>query len=272
MAQLRRHDRALEGLSDRGAGPDLAVLRAAVADLEHRVAPLDHGARAVPWMAGDPLETFSHPVAGEVLGFRAPPGNGEGGYRLFEDVFRGSRDRVGELVAPYLPLLAGHGPVLDVGAGRGELLEALRDAGVEGRGVDLDAGMAAGAPEGIDVQVGDALDVLRSTPEATLGAVTAMHVIEHLAPEALDELLALARTRLRPGGLFVAETINPHATHALKTFWVDPTHQHPVFPEVALIRAAAAGFGQAFVMHPRGELVHDRDRFVQDAYALVAEA
>jgi cyclopropane fatty-acyl-phospholipid synthase-like methyltransferase len=99
-----------------------------------------------------------------------------------------------------------------------------------------------------------------------------MHVIEHLAPAELDDLLALARTRLRPGGLFVAETINPHATHALKTFWVDPTHRHPIFPEVALVRAASAGFGSAFVMHPRGERVVDRDRFVQDAYALVAEA
>jgi hypothetical protein len=99
-----------------------------------------------------------------------------------------------------------------------------------------------------------------------------MHVIEHLPAAELDALLALARTRLRPGGLFVAETINPHATHALKTFWVDPTHQHPVFPEVALVRAAAAGFPSAFVMHPRGERVIDRDRYVQDAYAIVAEA
>lgn len=278
MAQLRRHDRALEelaGLTHTAgeAARELTAVEDRVGALERDVAPLSYGARAVPYMAGEPLETFRHPVAGEVLGFRSPPGDGAGGYRLFEDVFRGPRERVTELVAPYLPLLEGHGPVLDVGAGRGELLEALRDAGIEGRGVDLDAGMAAGAQAaGVEVQVGDALAVLRDTPEASLGAITAMHVIEHLPPAELDELLVLARTRLRAGGLLVAETINPHATHALKTFWVDPTHQHPVFPEVALIRAAAAGFGSAFVMYPRGERVVERDRFLEDAYALVATA
>jgi SAM-dependent methyltransferase len=277
-AQLRRHDRLLEDLADRARAGDRAAaasdaLRASVEELDRRLEPLEFGARAVPWMAGEPLQTFAHPDAGEVIGFRRPPGDGEAGYRLFEEVFRGPRDRVSELVAPYLPLLAEHGPVLDIGAGRGELLEALRDAGVEARGVDLDAGMAAGArAAGVEVEVADALDVLRSTPEAALGAITAMHVIEHLTAEQLDELLALARTRLRPGGRLIAETINPHAPHALKTFWVDPTHQHPVFPEVALIRAAAAGFGSAFVMHPRGERVIERDRFRQDAYALVAEA
>lgn len=277
MAQLRRHDRRLEELGDRlgaveGSERDVAAARDEVAALERDVRPLAFGARAVPYMAGEPLETFRHPIGGEVLGFRGPLGEGNG-YRLFEDVFRGPRERVAELVAPYLPLLEGHGPVLDIGAGRGELIEALRDAGIEARGVDLDAGMAAGASAaGLEVEVGDGLDVLRATPEGSLGAVTAMHVIEHLAPAELDELLAVARTRLRPGGLFVAETINPHATHALKTFWVDPTHRHPIFPEVALVRAASAGFGSAFVMHPRGERVVDRDRFVQDAYALVAEA
>jgi hypothetical protein len=138
--------------------------------------------------------------------------------------------------------------------------------------VDLDEGMAAEArAAGLDVVVADAGTHLRSLPENGLGAITAIHVIEHLDAGDLQDLMALAVSRLRPGGLFVAETINPHATHALKTFWVDLTHHHPIFPEVALVLAAATGFGSAFVMHPRGERVVDRDRFVQDAYTLVAQ-
>jgi O-antigen chain-terminating methyltransferase len=46
----------------------------------------------------------------------------------------------------------------DLGCGRGELLWLLREAGVEARGVDADADMAAYARgEGLDVQQEDAL-------------------------------------------------------------------------------------------------------------------
>ena len=34
-----------------------------------------------------------------------------------------------------------------------------------------------------------------------------------------------AVSRLRPGGLLIAETVNPHSPAALKAFWVDPTHK-----------------------------------------------
>ena len=37
----------------------------------------------------------------------------------------------------YLPKFEGRGPVLDIGCGRGEFLEMMRDAGVEARGIDL---------------------------------------------------------------------------------------------------------------------------------------
>ena len=81
----------------------------------------------------------------------------------------------------------------------------------------------------------------------------------------------LARERLRPGGLLVCETVNPHAAHALKTFWVDLTHQHPIFPEVAVVLADIAGFRRGFMWFPRGTGDAEADRFREDAYAVVAE-
>ena len=39
----------------------------------------------------------------------------------------------------------------------------------------------------------------------------------------LPELLEIARTKLRPNGVFIAETVNPHSPRALKAFWIDPT-------------------------------------------------
>jgi glycosyltransferase involved in cell wall biosynthesis len=213
-------------------------------------------AHAIPFMAGDPFEFFQHPVAGRVFGFREAPGEGvrdAEAYRAFEDVFRGSHERVRRLMEPYAELLKGHGPVLDVGCGRGELLEVLHEAG-------------------LDVFLADGIAHLEAQPEGSLGAVVSMQVIEHLPREALLRLFAAGRRALRPGGLFIAETVNPHAGHALKTFWVDLTHQHPIFPEVTLALAADAGFSGAFVCHLLGGRDAERDRFAESSYAVVATA
>jgi SAM-dependent methyltransferase/glycosyltransferase involved in cell wall biosynthesis len=234
------------------------------------------GARALPYVADERYVLRDEPGLGTVLGFereRGEPVDEATLYRRFEEVFRGPRERVAELVAPYLDLLDGHGPVLDVGCGRGELIEALAARGVEARGVDADAGMAAEARErGLDVAVADAVAYLEGVEDASLGAITAVHVIEHLPVDALTAFFRLAARKLRPGGLLAAETINPHAPAALKTFWVDITHRHPLFPEVALALADAAGFRRGAIWHPRGSGDAERDRFTADAYAVVAEA
>ena len=189
-------------------------------------------------------------------------------YASFEDVFRGPEARVRELLEPYVELLRDHAPVLDVGCGRGELLSLLREAEVEARGVDSDEGMVTRARRlGLDVQHDDGIAFLDRLEPESLGAVTAIHVIEHLTYEQLERLFAAARTALRPGGLLVAETINPHSLSAFKTFWVDPTHRGPVFPEVARTLALIHGFGSAEIIHPRGG-----GRREATEYALVATA
>ena len=124
---------------------------------------------------------------------------------------------------------------------------------------------------GLDVTVGDAIAHLGSLAPGSLGAITAIHVIEHLPADALVRFFELARERLRPGGRLVCETINPHAPYALKTFWVDLTHRHPIFPEVAVVLADLAGFRRSFMWFPRGSGDAEADRFRQDAYAVVAE-
>ena len=120
---------------------------------------------------------------------------------------------------------------------------------------------------GLDVEHDDGIAYLDRLEPASLGAVTAIHVVEHLPYEQLERLFAAARTALRPGGLLVAETINPHSLSAFKTFWVDPTHRGPVFPEVARTLALIHGFGSAEIIHPRGG-----DRREATEYALVATA
>ena len=230
--------------------------------------------KALPYTAGHPFQTMRSPV-GEVLGY--PSGtlrtaDGESDYVSFEDLFRGPADRVAESQRPYLALVGDHAPVLDVGCGRGEFLELLAEEGVPARGVDSDAGMVGRCRAlGMDVVQADVNEYLADLGDGSLGTVFSAQVVEHLPHRELHRLLALAHSKLRPGGLFIAETVNPHRVASLKTFWVDLTHQHPIFPEVALAICATAGFDSAYVFAP-GFDSFERARFKSAAYAVVATA
>lgn len=245
----------------------LESLRARVAAGEDVIA----GSRAVPFAADGVLERFRAPVGGTVLGYRERGDAAGRPYLSFEQVFRGPEERVRQRQRTYVDLLADREPVLDAGCGRGELLDLLVERGVACQGVDLDEGMVERCrAKGHDVQQGDANEYLEGLADGALGAVFSAQVIEHMPYDDLMRFLGGSLAKLRPGGLFVAETVNPHAPHALKTFWVDPTHQHPVFPEVALVLCRAAGFESAYVFHPLGTGHVDADRYVESEYAVVA--
>jgi glycosyltransferase involved in cell wall biosynthesis/SAM-dependent methyltransferase len=189
-------------------------------------------------------------------------------YRAFEDAFRGSELRVRELQDRYVDLVAGHAPVLDVGCGRGEFLDLLREHRIEGLGVDLDPGMVAAArAKGHEVAEADLNEFLADREPGSLGAVIASEVIEHLPYAELLHFLELAHSRLAPGGIAILETVNPHSLTAAKGFWLDPTHQHPLFPEVVLVLCRIMGFADGYVFHPTGVGDFDVDRLSQAAYA-----
>jgi glycosyltransferase involved in cell wall biosynthesis/SAM-dependent methyltransferase len=239
--------------------------------LEH----LASAATAKPYMADERLGTKVHPILGNTIGFRAGGDEADrDGYRDFEDLFRGSEQMIRDRQRVYLDLLAGREPVLDAGCGRGEFLDLLKARGVPYRGVDLDADMVARCREkGHEhVEQGDLLDVLESTPAASLGAIFSAQVIEHLELAQLRRFLELGLSRLRPGGLFIAETVNPHSAAALKAFWVDPTHKHPLFPETMLALCGLAGYASGDVFAPLGNGDWEEDRTLVGEYAVVAVA
>jgi SAM-dependent methyltransferase len=199
-------------------------------------------------------------------------------YFAFEARMRGSTADVRERQRPYVDDFRDAAPMLDVGCGRGEMLGLLRDAGIEARGVDADADMVAYARgEGLDVEQADALAYLETLSDASLGGIFAAQVVEHLPPATLFRLLELARQKLRPGGILVAETINPLSPLALRSYFADLTHAQPLVPETLALLAGQAGFRDVDIRYlnsPRhADDVDERIREILFApldYAIVA--
>ena len=199
-------------------------------------------------------------------------------YFAFEARMRGSTADVRERQRPYVEDFRGAAPVLDVGCGRGEFLGLLRDAGIEARGVDADADMVAYARgERLVVDQADALSYLEALPEGSLGGIFAAQVVEHLPPAALFRLLELAARALRPGGVLVAETINPLSPLALRSYFADLTHAQPLVPETLALLAKQARFREVetrFLNAPRhADDVDERIREILFApldYAIIA--
>lgn len=168
----------------------------------------------------------------------------EHAYFEFERCFRGTPEEVAGRIEPYVERLRGRGEVLDLGCGRGEALAVLRRAGLVARGVDGSAAMVEACRQaGLEAEREDLFAALCRTPPASLGAVVSFHVIEHLPPESLERLVALAWRALAPGGLLLLETPNPLSlVVAARNFWIDPTHRRPVHPATLEHHFRAAGF------------------------------
>ena len=189
-------------------------------------------------------------------------------YFAYESRMRGSTESVRGRQQPYVEDFREAAPVLDLGCGRGEFLALLREAGVDARGIDLDADMVAYARgEGLDVEQAGALEHLESLEDGSLGGIFAAQVLEHLPGPAVARLLELAVAKLRPGGLLVAETINPLSPLALRNYFADLTHAQPLVPETLELLARQAGFVSVetrFLNEPERKLVEPDDATIAE--------
>ena len=154
--------------------------------------------------------------------------------------------------------------MVDVGCGRGEWLEVLKESGVDAYGIDLNPHFVEGCvTRGLDVRLGDAFQHLAEVPERSLAAVTAFHVAEHIPIEALVELIDLSIRALRPGGLLILETPNPDSlVVGASTFYIDPTHLRPLNPDFLAFLVGARGLADVEVRykHPADDGLQAPDR------------
>jgi SAM-dependent methyltransferase len=170
-------------------------------------------------------------------------------YESFEGRFR-PEDAVRDHQRRYVDILAGRRRVVDVGCGRGELVEMLNEAGVDAYGVELDPDFVARAAErGVPVRQGDGIAHVAELAAGSVDGVVASHVVEHLEPQEVLRLVAAAHNALAPDGVLILETPNPESLVAGSiNFHRDLTHRRPIHPDTLAFICRSAGFREVDIL------------------------
>jgi glycosyltransferase involved in cell wall biosynthesis/SAM-dependent methyltransferase len=177
-------------------------------------------------------------------------------YRVFEDKYRGSRELIKSRLRVYLsflmPLLALYQcpSAIDLGCGRGEWLELLREIGVEGHGVDIDEAMLTACRElGLAADKADAIQTVEKLESDSQAIVSGFHFVEHIPFPQLQTIVREAFRVLKPAGLLILETPNPeNIMVATANFYLDPTHQRPIPPGLLSFLPEFYGFARTKII------------------------
>ena len=187
----------------------------------------------------------THPVAVDQASADSPSAR-DFRYFVFEEIFRGPQEFVREKMKVYIPYFQASpgGPVLDIGCGRGEFLQLMKENGVEAYGAELNSQEVLHLFErGLHAVQEDAVQHIHTLEKESLGGVFSAQVVEHLSPEQVYDLIASLVPVLKPGAPLVIETLNPLSLESFHSIYLlDPTHKYPVHPKTLVFWMRYAGF------------------------------
>lgn len=154
-------------------------------------------------------------------------------YRGFEDRYRGSESLIRKRQSVFVKYFERKKRVVDLGSGRGEFLELLKDKSPQAYGVDVDPSMVDYClKRGLRVIEADLISHLQGLKDKSLDGIFSSQVIEHLKPPELLELVELCYHKLKPDSYLVLETVNPLCLSVFaRSFYLDLSHQKPIHPE-----------------------------------------
>lgn len=172
-------------------------------------------------------------------------------YVAFENQYRGSEENIKNKLKEYLKYFEGQDNVLDIGCGRGEFLEILKENNINAKGIDIDKDMLTLCKEkNLNVENSDALTYLGGLEDNSLGGIILTQVVEHMEPNDLIKLISLAYKKLKPGARFVAETINPQSLIVFsEAYFMDLSHIRMIHPYTIKFLVENARFSEAFIIY-----------------------
>ena len=170
-------------------------------------------------------------------------------YFDFENHFRGPVQNVKDRQKMYIPYFKDCGKVLDIGCGRGEFLELLKENDISAIGVDLYPEYAEYCRmKDLEVACGDGIDYLMQCDK--LDGIMAAQLVEHLDINQIVTLCENAYDKLNDGGVLIMETPNPRALSIyVNEFYMDPSHVKPVHPETLKYLVQKAGFSDVEILY-----------------------
>jgi len=199
-------------------------------DIQNAVAAIDSDIKRKTELASALQGRISHAIKNDTP-VENPSVIPELDYLSFENQFRGLRNDIIKRQEVFLPFFKGCSNVLDIGCGRGEFLEILKEHAIGGKGIDLDADMVNYCvSRQLDAEVGDAIVYLEGIENNSIDGLFIDQVVEHLQPKYLIRLLNLCYQKLKYDKYIVVETVNPLSLVAFFNFYIDMSHQKPVHP------------------------------------------
>lgn len=170
-------------------------------------------------------------------------------YFEFENRFRGSREHVKEVQRIYLPYFKNRKNVVDLGCGRGEFIELLKENNVGVRGIDLyEPYVEYCKMINLPVELDDCNTFLQK--QESVDGIYVGQVVEHLT---IEEIIALCKTayqKLEDGAYLILETPNPKSLAIYtESFYKDPSHNKPVHPETLKYLIEKEGFSDVTIKY-----------------------
>ena len=188
-------------------------------------------------------------------------------YKSFEDKFRGHRSEIKKRLLAYEPFLQilkqnyDNPAAADLGCGRGEWLEILKQNGFTARGCDVSEEMLKECEKNaLEAKNQGAIEFLSELEDSSLALVSAFQLVEHLEFSELCELIKQARRVLKDGGILLLETPNPENLRvATLNFYLDVTHVKPIPPMLLEYLCEFEGFNNTFMMRLNSNLSFSED-------------
>ena len=188
-------------------------------------------------------------------------------YKSFEDKFRGHRSEIKKRLLAYEPFLQilkqnNENPAaVDLGCGRGEWLEILKQNGFAARGCDVSEEMLKECEKNaLEAKNQGAIEFLSELEDSSLALVSAFQLVEHLEFSELCELIKQARRVLKDVGILILETPNPENLRvATLNFYLDATHVKPIPPMLLEYLCEFEGFNNTFMMRLNSNLSFSED-------------
>ena len=172
-------------------------------------------------------------------------------YEKFEGNFRGSNEDIRKNQEFYIPYFEGKRKVIDLGCGRGEFLQLLKEKNIPAAGVDFYKNFVDECKaKGLDVTYGDALEYVENLPDNSVDGIFAAQLVEHIPAGRLVKLCQDAYKKLGAGGCLIFETPNPTCLSIYtNAFYMDPSHNRPVHPKSLQFYLQNAGFSSVEIVY-----------------------